>query len=216
MATTSPDNIWTPDAGNPYALTVDLMATADSVQSALNAANGRIRWLRGTEAQRAVTTPQVGDYWTTTNTTPQRGYIGTASGWFIDRVPDTAFTPTWYNFIPGTTPSVDARYSVNGGVVSGRVRANLTSGYALNTNAMEMAPPFPASGEIDGLPIGQMIYNDSGVAWRPGITRQDPTGRIELWYNAGDTIGQVNSNAPLGYSVGDAFLFTFSYMAGNP
>lgn len=36
MATTSPDNIWTPDAGDPYALTVDLAATADTVQDALN------------------------------------------------------------------------------------------------------------------------------------------------------------------------------------
>lgn len=36
MATTSPDNIWTPDAGDDYALTVDLAATADTVQDALN------------------------------------------------------------------------------------------------------------------------------------------------------------------------------------
>lgn len=35
MATTSPDGIWTPDATQPYALPVDLMATADSVQDAL-------------------------------------------------------------------------------------------------------------------------------------------------------------------------------------
>lgn len=36
MATTSPDNIWTPDSGDDYALTVDLAATADTVQTALN------------------------------------------------------------------------------------------------------------------------------------------------------------------------------------
>lgn len=36
MATTSPDNIWTPDSGDDYALTVDLAATADTVQDALN------------------------------------------------------------------------------------------------------------------------------------------------------------------------------------
>lgn len=35
MATTSPDNIWTPDSGDDYALTVDLAATADTVQDAL-------------------------------------------------------------------------------------------------------------------------------------------------------------------------------------
>lgn len=37
MATTSPDNIWTPDAGDDYALTTDLAAMADTVQDALNA-----------------------------------------------------------------------------------------------------------------------------------------------------------------------------------
>lgn len=36
MATTSPDNIWTPDAGDDYALTTDLAATADTIQAALN------------------------------------------------------------------------------------------------------------------------------------------------------------------------------------
>lgn len=35
MATTTPDNIWTPDAGDQYALTQDLGANADSVQAAL-------------------------------------------------------------------------------------------------------------------------------------------------------------------------------------
>lgn len=36
MPVTSPDNIWTPDSGDDYALTVDLARTADDVQEALN------------------------------------------------------------------------------------------------------------------------------------------------------------------------------------
>lgn len=49
MATTSPDNIWTPDSGDDYALTVDLAATADTIQDALNTVkNYRV----GTDAQR--------------------------------------------------------------------------------------------------------------------------------------------------------------------
>lgn len=53
MATTSPDNIWTPDTGDAYALTVDLAATADTVQDALTAlrSNGAISG-RGTTANR--------------------------------------------------------------------------------------------------------------------------------------------------------------------
>lgn len=35
MATTSPDNIWTPDSGDGYALTQDLAAFADTTQDAL-------------------------------------------------------------------------------------------------------------------------------------------------------------------------------------
>jgi len=36
VATTSPDNIWTPDAGDDYALTTDLAAMADTIQEALS------------------------------------------------------------------------------------------------------------------------------------------------------------------------------------
>lgn len=36
MATTTPDNIWTPDAGDDYDFTTDIARTADDVQDALN------------------------------------------------------------------------------------------------------------------------------------------------------------------------------------
>lgn len=54
MATTSPDNIWTPDSGDDYALTVDLAAMADTVQDALN--NVPKNYLRGTNAERLAIT----------------------------------------------------------------------------------------------------------------------------------------------------------------
>lgn len=41
MATTSPDNIWTPDSGDDYALTVDLARMADDIQDALNSRAAR-------------------------------------------------------------------------------------------------------------------------------------------------------------------------------
>lgn len=37
MATTSPDNLWSPDAGDDYALTTDTAAMQDTVQAALTA-----------------------------------------------------------------------------------------------------------------------------------------------------------------------------------
>lgn len=65
MATTSPDNLYSPDSSDPYALTQDLGAMQDSVQSALvRRANAYV----GTSAQRnAFTTAPVGTIWSDTN-----------------------------------------------------------------------------------------------------------------------------------------------------
>lgn len=40
MALTDPDNIWTPDSGDDYALTVDLAAMADTIQTVLTDIHG--------------------------------------------------------------------------------------------------------------------------------------------------------------------------------
>lgn len=52
MATTSPDNIRTPDPGDPYNLVADLATLAGDVQTALNLRDQNV--LKGTSAQRAV------------------------------------------------------------------------------------------------------------------------------------------------------------------
>lgn len=59
MVTTSPDNVWTPDHGDKFALTTDLATTAQSVQSALI----RRTWTyTGTDAQRlALAAPELRD-----------------------------------------------------------------------------------------------------------------------------------------------------------
>lgn len=56
MATTSPDNIWTPDSGDDYALTVDLAATADTIQDALTDIRGDIAYRVGLNADRTALT----------------------------------------------------------------------------------------------------------------------------------------------------------------
>lgn len=65
MATTSPDNLKTPDAGDQYALVQDLGALADTTQAALvKRANSYV----GTSAQRtAFTTAPEGTSWQDTN-----------------------------------------------------------------------------------------------------------------------------------------------------
>lgn len=58
MATTSPDNIRTPDQGDQYALTQDLGVLADTVQDALTR---RANTFRGTVAQRTAFTSTATD-----------------------------------------------------------------------------------------------------------------------------------------------------------
>lgn len=84
MATTSPDNIWTPDAGDAYALTTDLAAMADTVQDALTDLRGDNRYFQGTNANRLLHTAVAGDIWYATDTNLE----WTASGpstWFVSR-----------------------------------------------------------------------------------------------------------------------------------
>ena len=75
---TTPDNIWTPDQGDDFALTTDLAATAESIQLALNR---RANAYTGTTSQRvAAQDLPVGSTWTDTD-----GSFGTwvmrGSGW---------------------------------------------------------------------------------------------------------------------------------------
>jgi hypothetical protein len=79
MATTSPDNIWTPDSGDDYDLTTDLAATADTIQSALN---NRIRLRRGTGAPSSGL-GSVGDAYLDENSGATWFKGGVNSGWFI-------------------------------------------------------------------------------------------------------------------------------------
>lgn len=77
MATTSPDNLFSPDGPNAYNLTVDLAAMQSSVQTALNGFKVR----GGTTTQRNAYTATAGDYWSDTTT----GYLYKWSGsvWLI-------------------------------------------------------------------------------------------------------------------------------------
>lgn len=77
MATTSPDNIYSPDAGQQYALTQDLLAMADSVQDALDV--NRPRYRSGTSTERgAWTNPGEGALFYNTTTDILEIYNGVA------------------------------------------------------------------------------------------------------------------------------------------
>lgn len=78
MAVTSPDNIWTPDAGDDYALTTDLAATADSVQDALNTVRGDNRAFSGLDADRPAAGVE-GRTWYSTDT--NRSWFDNGTNW---------------------------------------------------------------------------------------------------------------------------------------
>lgn len=110
MATTTPDNIFSPDAGDDYALTTDLAALTDTVQDAITA------WKNygiGTDAQRSALTGtsnpplKEGLQWYSTDTNLRWWYDGSAwnkinpplqatlyraSGTHIVNATDTPFT----------------------------------------------------------------------------------------------------------------------------
>lgn len=67
MATTTPDNIYSPDAGQEYALTQDLLAMADTVQDALTSIRTRSGVLKGPESSRPAP-GNAGSYWSSTDT----------------------------------------------------------------------------------------------------------------------------------------------------
>lgn len=137
MATTSPDNIWTPDSGDDYALTVDLAATADSVQSALNNVRQFTAYKVGTNAQRLALTGTSlfeGLKFRTTDTKAEWLYTGGAwtaldSGWVA-----LPLSNGWVNFGGGIYS--DAQYRKLNGVVfvKGLVKSGTTSaGITLGT-----------------------------------------------------------------------------------
>lgn len=79
MVTTSPDNIWSPDSGDDYALTTDLAGMADTVQDAITANRvGRI----GTNAQRlALTGTDLFEGLTFRTTDTRRDWVYTGGAW---------------------------------------------------------------------------------------------------------------------------------------
>ena len=93
MATTSPDKIYSPDAGQQYALTQDLLAMADSVQAALNT---RIRVFSGAGTPSVTGAEKLMDRFVSTTT--GRTWTFRSTGW----VADTRIVPA--TSIAGTTP----------------------------------------------------------------------------------------------------------------
>lgn len=105
MATTSPDNIWTPDAGDDYALTTDLAAMADTVQDAITA--NRVDLLGLDSARPANGAPGLinGMTWYSTDTKTTWRYDG--SIWSIEYRPLAPYSATVTGLGAGVTVSTE-------------------------------------------------------------------------------------------------------------
>lgn len=118
MATTSPDNLWSPDAVDDYALTTDLAAMQDTVQDALTGLRGGLSYRADlTDAQRiALTGGQLFEGLRVRTTDTKIDWLYTSSTWVAwgtSTTTSVTFSSGW-TALSGYTP----RLIRNGGLVS--------------------------------------------------------------------------------------------------
>lgn len=145
MATTSPDNLFSPDASSAYNLTTDLAASMTSVQAALNLrANSYV----GTSAQRiAFTSAAEGVQWRDTDG-DKKLYVRQGGLW-VDAFPEPAGT---YNGGAWVHLEAESGWSRNTGNGAPRAKAYGGVGYfqgglyggPANSNATKLPATFPA------------------------------------------------------------------------
>lgn len=123
MATTTPDNIWTPDSGDDYALTTDLATTADTIQAALTDIRGKNGMLYGVLAGRP-TSGVAGRFYSASNTGTI--YYDDGSAWRFFYQPWQAWSPTLSGFTIGNG-SLTARYLRTLGHVHFSIRLEIGS-----------------------------------------------------------------------------------------
>lgn len=118
MATTSPDNLWSPDAVDDYALTTDLAAMQDTVQDALTGIRGGLAYRADlTDAQRiALTGGQLFEGLRVRTTDTKIDWLYTNSTW----VPWGTSTTTSLTISSGWSATVGytPRLVRNGGIVT--------------------------------------------------------------------------------------------------
>lgn len=168
MATTSPDNIKTPNAGDQYALVQDLGALADTTQAALVK---RANAYTGTSAQRTAftSTAPEGTQWTDTN--------GTKGTWYLRAGVWTGGDTGWVTLTPISPITGTIRARTVGRVTE--IRFDLGGTLPLGDAAYSTA-----------LPV-EMRPSTEGVGLTPVPAYFDPTGARSastVYVNPGDGV----------------------------
>lgn len=141
MATTSPDDIWTPDAGDDYALTTDLAAMADTVQDAITANKVNLKGLDSTRPANGSAGLSAGMTWYSTDTGVTWRYNGSA--WFIENRPLGTYTPTVAGITAGQI-SVVGEYERRTNLIKGMVTITKTGSGVLTGTVTVTLPTTPA------------------------------------------------------------------------
>lgn len=180
MATTSPDEIWTPDGGDQYALTTDLAIFAGTVQDALNKRSAR----NGTTTQRNNFSSQAqpGALWW--DTTVQALYTYTGGAWSRVAPPSdtgwTNITVSYNAFQPSSGNPPQYRVIGNVCYLSGSV--GRTAGAPTSTLRFGILPssarpkatvftPTVIYGSEDNQPVTVQVSTNGEVAIRCGAHR---------------------------------------------
>lgn len=151
MATTSPDNIYSPDLSNPWLQTVDLAAMADTIQGALNGVRAERadfnQQFYGPAAARAgLTGVNLGDtYQDTDGARVMHRYDGQWRAWeseWISWTPVLAAGAGSFTLGNGT---LSARYRYTGGQIAFIFRMLFGSSSSIGTN-----PSFTLPANIEG------------------------------------------------------------------
>lgn len=197
MATTSPDNIWTPDAGDDYALTTDLATMADTIQAAIadRARTGVANVASASARDVLYPTPVQGDsvrrldkgwietYYATWNSTTNPGGASPA-GWY-----PVAEGPRFVAENLGTTVmSTTASFlSLNTALGSASVWRN--DGFTTGTGNIDV--PLPGLYDI----AGTVIFPSSSAGAYRGVNL------------ASDVVGAGAGLTQLSFAPGSGFMY---------
>lgn len=175
MATTSPDNIWTPDSGDDYALTVDLAATADTVQAAITnlRASGQYRVL--TNAQRlALSGGSLFEGLRVWTSDTKQEWLYTNGAWVVSDSGWVAITLNGWTNEGGSYQNAEARKIDKTVYVEGLIRnGNPNIGQTIGTLPVGMRPKAyiirtvwanGAARPVEIAPNGNIIVGDTAVS----------------------------------------------------
>lgn len=215
MATTSPDNIWTPDAGDDYALTTDLAAMADTVQDAITATRINLFGLDSERPANGSSGLTNGMTWYSTDTGATWRYSGSA--WVIEFRPLSDYTTT----VTGMNPAhitVSSKYERRGNLINGFVTITRITASSPTGTVTVTLPTTPADssttrnlglGSVQLQNNGQTYDSNSRYSGSNSVTMNFPT----LTGSAITNGTNVNATFPTSaaHGVGTTYYVRFEY-----